>query len=56
MKVKVLQTFRDRHTLELHRKGEVFECTKARFDEILGVGKFVEEVKEKKTKKKSEEK
>lgn len=45
--VKCLQTFRDKHTLKIHKKGEVFNVTEERFAEILKVGKFVEKHTEK---------
>lgn len=51
MKVKVLKTFRDKHTRELHKADKVMEITKERFEEILTVGNLVEEIPEKKTRK-----
>lgn len=46
MKVKVLKPFRDKVTGEMHKEGEVFTCTKKRYNEILSVDKLVEEIKE----------
>lgn len=45
MKVKVIEKFKDKTTGKVRKVGETFDCTKKRFDEILTVGKFVEEVK-----------
>lgn len=45
-KVKCLQTFRDKHTNKIRRKGETFNVTEERFEEILKVGKLVEKVTE----------
>lgn len=50
MKVKVLRTFRDRYSGEIHRKDEVMTVNKDRYAEIIAVGPFVEEVKAKKVK------
>lgn len=46
MKVKVIKKFRDKHTKEIHKVNKEMEISKERFDEILSVGKFVEEIKE----------
>lgn len=46
MKVICLQSFRDKHTKEIHKKGDVFIVNKERFAEILTVGKFVEKYNE----------
>ena len=46
MKVKVIEKFRDKHTKKIHNVGDVLTISKERFDEILTVGKFVEEIKE----------
>ena len=46
MKVKVVKRFIDKHTQKVHEVGDVFTCNKDRYQEILGVGPFVEEVKE----------
>lgn len=51
MKVKVLEKFKDKYTGKVHKKGEVFTAKKERVEEILKVGKFVEEVKDEKTEK-----
>lgn len=46
MKVKVLHTFRDKHTNEIHKKDKEMEISQERFEEILTVGELVEEIKE----------
>ncbi len=46
MKVKVLEKFRDKHTKEIHRRDDVMEITEERYEEILKVGKLVEQVPE----------
>lgn len=46
MKVKVLRTFKDKHTGEYHRKGDVLTVTKKRFDEILKVAPLVKKLEE----------
>jgi hypothetical protein len=48
MKVKVLKTFLDKVTGELHKVGDEFTCTKKRYTEILSVDALVEEVAEEK--------
>ena len=45
MKAKVLKTFKDKHTGELHQKGSVITISKERLAEILTKGPLVEEVK-----------
>ena len=45
MKVKVIKAFRDKHTGKLNKVGAKLNITKERYDEILKVGKFVEEIK-----------
>ena len=50
MKAKVLIEFRDKHTGKIHVKGKTITISKERFDEIMAVGKFVEEIKETKKK------
>lgn len=45
MEVKVLKKFRDRHSGEIHRAGDILTINKKRFEEILAVGLLVEEVK-----------
>lgn len=47
MKAKVIKAFRDKHTGEFYKVGKTLTISKERFDEILTVGKLVEEVKEK---------
>ncbi len=44
MRVKVLQTFKDRHTKEIHKKGSELTISPKRFAEILEVGPLVEEL------------
>jgi hypothetical protein len=51
MKVITKVKFRDIHTNEIHEIGDVFTCSKARFNEILTSGEFVEEYKEEKDEK-----
>jgi len=53
MKVKTLKTFRDLKDKKIRRKGEIFEVTKKRFEEINSTkhGALVEEVKQKEMKK-----
>ena len=46
MMVKVLRTFKDKHTGEYHKKGEVLTVTKKRFDEILKVAPLVKKLEE----------
>lgn len=45
MKAKVVKKFIDKYTGELHKPGEVIKISKKRYEEILAVGNFVEEVK-----------
>lgn len=45
MKAKVLKRFKDKHTGKIHNAGDVITVSKERFNEILTVGAFVEEVK-----------
>ena len=45
MKVKVLKKFKDRHTNEIHEVNKVLTISKERYEEILAVGEFVEEIK-----------
>lgn len=59
MNARVTKRFKDKETGEIRKVGEVFECTKARFDEIRAVGDLVEEVelpKKRTTRKKAETK
>lgn len=49
MKVKVLKKFIDKHSGEIHEEGKILTVSKERFEEILKVGKFVEEITEKTT-------
>ena len=48
MKAKVLVEFRDKYTGKIHTKDKIITISKDRYAEILSVGKFVEEIKEKK--------
>lgn len=41
IEVICIRSFRDKHTGELHKKGEVFKVTEARLAEILAVGELV---------------
>lgn len=54
MKAKVLRRFKDKHTGEIYKVGEVITVSKARFAEILEVAPLVEEVVEKKKKNEEE--
>ena len=49
MKVKVLIPFTDKHTGKKHWKGETFDASASRINEILKKGKYVELVEEKPT-------
>ncbi len=47
MKVRVLENFRDKYDKNIrYKKDDVIEITKKRYNEILKVGKLVEEIKE----------
>ncbi len=46
-KVVCLQNFRDKNTNKIRRKGETFNVTEERFNEILKVAKLVEKVADK---------
>ena len=56
MKVKVIKRFKDKHTGEVHKVGDVFTVNKDRFAEIIESGKFVEEFTKKKLKPKKSRK
>lgn len=45
MRVKVVREFIDKHTRELHKVGDTFECKNERFKEIEKTGHYVVEVK-----------
>jgi hypothetical protein len=47
MKVRVIRTFRDKHTKVVYQKGQEIEVTKERFEEInsTALGPFVEQIK-----------
>lgn len=46
MRARVLEKFMDLKNNRIRTEDEVFVLTKERFNEILKVGKFIEEVKE----------
>ena len=46
MKAKVIKEFKDKHTKKIHKVGDVLTVSQERFDEILTVGNFVEEINE----------
>lgn len=45
MKAIVIKGFRDKYTSEIHKKGDILTLTKKRYNEILTVGRLVEELK-----------
>lgn len=45
MKAKVLKRFKDKYSGKIHNVGDVITISKDRFNEILTVGEFVEEIK-----------
>jgi hypothetical protein len=45
MKYKVIDNFTDKYTGERYKIGDILELTKERANEILKVGKFLEEIK-----------
>lgn len=45
---KVIVRFRDKHNGKIYKVGDIVKFTKKRAEEILKVGKFIEEVKEEK--------
>lgn len=47
MKAKVLQKFKDKHTGEIHKVGDVITISEERFEEILTVAPLVEAIEEK---------
>ena len=53
LKYKILTSFKDVHTGEIYEKNTIADFTKARADEILKKGKFIEEVKDAKRRKTS---
>lgn len=46
MKVKVLKRFRDKHSNEIHKVGDILDITKKRYNEILKVDKLIEKVED----------
>lgn len=55
MKVKVTTEFKDRHTGELHRSGDILDLNIQRINEILSVGGFIELVEQSEPEKEQEE-
>lgn len=53
MKVRVLLDYVDKYTYVWHKTNEIVEMTNERYNEINRKRKFVEEIKEKKTRKKA---
>ena len=49
MKAKVLKRFKDKHTGEVYKAGDIITITKKRFKEILEVDALVEEFTEETT-------
>lgn len=56
MRAKVLETFKDKHTKKLCKKGSTITVSKERFEEILTVGPYVEAIPGKTTTKKTDKK
>lgn len=54
MKAKVLKSFKDKHSGEIHKVGATLNISRERFDEILKVAPLVEEIETKKQKKSAE--
>lgn len=50
MRARTVERFRDARTGAIREVGEEFTCTRERFEEILKVGPFVEEVPAKRKK------
>lgn len=48
MKARVVKRFKDKHTGKIHERGQILTVKRERFDEILKVGAFVEEIPQKK--------
>ena len=48
MKAKVLHEFKDKHTGEMHKPGDVITISAERFEEILTVAPLVEKVETRK--------
>ena len=46
MKAKVLIPFTDKETRQTRKKGEVFNISAKRFNEIVGKGRYIEAVDE----------
>ena len=43
--VRCLENFRDKHTGEIHKAGDIFKVSEERYNEILAVGALVEKQK-----------
>lgn len=54
MKAKVVKSFRDKYTNEIHKENSEITISEERFAEILTVGPFVEKVEELKATKEAE--
>ena len=48
MKIKVLIPFTDKHTGKKHKKGDIFDVSATRFNEITKKGKLVEPIDDEK--------
>lgn len=48
MKAKVLKTFKDKYSGKIHKAGATITISKERFEEILKVAPFVEEIRNEK--------
>lgn len=56
MKIKVINSFRDKNTKEIHQVGEVLEVSDERGAEIISAGNYAVEIDELKKEKKSKAK
>ena len=56
MKIKVINSFRDKNTKEIHQVGEVLEVSDERGAEIISAGDYAVEIDELKKEKKSKAK
>lgn len=48
MKAKVIKTFKDKHSGEIYKVGDILTISRDRYKEILSVEPLVEEIKEEK--------
>ncbi len=55
MKAKVLEKFRDKYSGKYYKADDIITISKERYNEILKVGKLVEEVKDTKKEKNTAE-